>query len=158
MSETEQEKQEKKEAAKARTAEIEKLELEANKGKTGKGTRTNFGYTRGKGTTLISWEAFEDAPSETRPSSIQEFSDLVNAKNNNDLLNYLIEGFNAVSYEAASDPLADYVDSSWPKEAQANFRLVVRNYARTLKVPIEDAVNLIKPGFTAQFSKSAVSV
>jgi len=61
--------------------------------------------------------------------------------------------FNDAAYTAASDPLAEFVDLSWAPEAQTQFRLVVRNYSRGANVPLEDAVALIKPGFSKQFDK-----
>jgi hypothetical protein len=68
-------------------------------------------------------------------------------------VSFLIGGLNDANYTAASDPLAEYVELTWPPEAQTQFRLVVRNYSRGASVSLEDAVKLIKPGFEKQFSQ-----
>ena len=67
------------------------------------------------------------------------------------LVSLLIAGYNDAMYTNASDPLAEFVEATWPEEAQAQFRLVTRNYSRGAGVPLEDAVALIKPGFVKQF-------
>lgn len=125
----------------------------ANKSREGVGTRLRVGRTRGKGSMVITWEAFDDALPETNPKSIQQFMEITGKKDETSLVNYLIAGFNEENYTAASDPLAEFVDPTWPTEAQTQFRLVVRNYSRGAVVPLEDAVKLIKPGFVAQFAK-----
>ena len=119
----------------------------------GVGTRMKIGKTRGKGSMVVTWEAFDDAKPETLPTSIQQFMDITNVKDEPSLVNFLIAGYNDESYTAASDPLAEYVEPTWPPEAQTQFRLVVRNYSRGASVSLEDAVALIKPGFSKQFAK-----
>lgn len=124
----------------------------ANNSRTGVGTRVAVGKTRGKGSVVIKWERFDDTKPETLPTSIQQFMDITGKKDEPSLVGYLIAGFNEENYTAASDPLAEFVDYSWPPEAQTQFRTVVRNYARGANVALEDAVSLIKPGFDKQFS------
>lgn len=124
---------------------------EENKNRSGVGTRMFAGQTRGKSSLVIKYEQFDDAQPETLPGSVQAFVDYTKAVES-DLLKYLIAGYNSEAYTAASDPLAEYVDYSWPTEVQTQFRLVVRNYARGAGVSIDDAVELIKPGFIKQFS------
>src|SRR5436190_10527202 len=125
---------------------------ETNKARAGVGTRVRVGQTRGKASQVISWEAFDESKPDTLPTSIQNFMDVTNQKDQNTLLSYLISGYNDSMYTAASDPIAEFVDATWPEDAQAQFRLVVRNYSRGANVSIEDAVKLIKPGFVTTYS------
>lgn len=149
------EKEQKAEAVKARTAEMDKREKELNTGKTGIGTRFFLAMTRGKNPQEIKYEAFDNSQAETLPKSISEFLTTVALDPTKDeaaIVNLLIEGFNEVAYSSASDPLAEFVEDSWPSEAKTQFRLVVRNYSRGAMVSLEDAVALIKPGFSKQFA------
>ena len=142
--------------AKRRKLELEAKEKEIetiNKTRTGVGTRLQAGMTRGKGTMVITWEAFDNSIPETLPTTIQQFMDTTAVKDEPSLVNFLIVGYNDANYTAASDPLAEYVDPTWPADAQTQFRLVVRNYSRGAMVSLEDAVLLIKPGFAKQFEK-----
>lgn len=136
--------------------EFDKAEAEVNatnSTRSGVGTRMFVGRTRGKGSVVIKYEKFDDSKPETLPTSIQQFMDVTGKKDEPSLVSYLIAGYNEELYTAASDPLAEFVDATWPSEAQTQFRLVVRNYARGAQVSLEDAVNLIKPGFEKQFAK-----
>jgi hypothetical protein len=144
------------EARSSREVELEAKNKEAeatNKSRSGVGTRIRVGQTRGKNPVVINWEAFDESQPETLPSSIQQFMDITTVKDEPSLVNYLIAGYNDSQYTAASDPLAEFVDPTWPPESQAQFRLVVRNYSRGAVVSLEDAVELIKPGFEKQFAK-----
>jgi hypothetical protein len=125
---------------------------EKNKATTGVGTRLRVGQTRGKNPMVITWPAFDESKPDTLPTSIQQFMDVTGVKDEPSLVSFLIGGLNDANYTAASDPLAEYVDLTWPQEAQTQFRLVVRNYSRGASVSLEDAVNLIKPGFIKQFA------
>lgn len=122
-----------------------------NATRTGVGTRMQVGKTRGKNPTVISYEQFDDSIADSLPKSIDGFMEVTGDKDEPTLVNFLIRGKNAALYEAASDPLAEYVESTWPAEAQNQFRIVVRNYSRGATVSLETAVALIKPGFVAQF-------
>jgi len=136
--------------------EFEKKQKEVdatNEKRSGVGTRLKIGKTRGKSSMIVTWEAFDDAKPETLPTSIQQFMDITGVKDEPSLVSNLIGGFNDASYTAASDPLAEYVEATWPPESQTQFRLVVRNYSRGAMVSLEDAVALIKPGFEKQFAK-----
>lgn len=127
-----------------------------NKEKTGVGTRTRVGATRGRNPVVITWDAFDETQPETLPTSIEQFLSVTGlnpAKDEAAITSLLIGGFNDSAYTAASDPLAEYVDDSWPADTRTQFRLVVRNYSRGAQVSLEDAVDLLKPGFVAQFSK-----
>lgn len=152
------EKEQKAELLKARTEDMDKREKELNKDKTGIGTRFFLAMTRGKNPVEIKYEAFDKEQPTTLPTDISSFLSTVGldpSKNENEIVNLLIEGFNEVAYTSASDPLAEFVEDSWPTEAKAQFRLVVRNYSRGASVSIEDAVTLIKPGFSKQFEVKA---
>jgi hypothetical protein len=125
---------------------------EKNKSLEGVGMRWRVGQTRGKNPMVISWEAFDESKPDTLPKSMKEFMAITGVNDEPELVSYLIGGINDANYTAASDPLAEYVDLSWPQEVQTQFRLVVRNYSRGAQVSLEDAVNLIKPGFVKQFT------
>lgn len=125
---------------------------ETNVSRTGKGTRVRVGQTRGRNPQVISWEAFDESLPATLPSSIDEFRKLSGAdklgdKEESTLLSYLIDGFNSASYTEASDPIAEYVEASWPEDIQKNFRSAVRTYVNAMQgtVSLDDAVAMIKP-------------
>lgn len=144
------------EASSPRELELQQKQKEAeitNSKRSGVGTRVRVGQTRGKNPLVITWEAFDESKPETLPTEIQQFMEVTSVKDQPTLVSLLIAGYNDSQYTAASDPLAEYVDATWPDDAQAQFRLVVRNYSRGANVSLEDAVALIKPGFAAQFAK-----
>ena len=145
------------EATSPQDLEFQRFEAEAkaenDKRAKAKGTRVQVGKTRGKGSINIKWEAFDEAIPESLPVTIEEFMNLTGKKDEPSLVSYLIEGYNQELYKAASDPLAEFVDPTWPDDAKTQFRLVVRNYSRGAMVSLEDAVSLIKPGFEKQFKK-----
>jgi len=152
------EKEVRKAELKARGEAMEKKEKELNAGRTGKGTRIAVGMTRGKNPQEVQYEALDESQPDTLPKTISEwlamFKDTPHAEESA-IVSYIIDGFNSASYSAASDPIAEYVEPTWPKEVQAAFRLVVRNYSVNAKVDIETAVNLIKPGIVASQAKAA---
>jgi len=146
------------EASSPRELELARKQLEAdqtNKARTGLGKRVRVGQTRGKNPQIISWEAYDDSIPESLPTTIQSFMDVDGTKDEPTLVSFLIAGSNEAAYTAASDPLAEFVDPSWPADAQTQFRLVVRNYSRGANVSLEDAVGLIKPGFAKQFAPAS---
>lgn len=149
------------EAQSPRELELARKQLEAdaeNEKTTGVGVRIRVGQTRGKNPVIITWKAFDESKPDTLPKSIEEFLKTTNLNPEKDeptIVSYLIGGYNDAAYTAASDPLAEFVDPTWPDDAQAQFRLVVRNYSRGANVSLEDAVTLIKPGFSKQFAPKA---
>lgn len=146
------------EAKSPRELELERKQLEIdaeNAKRSGVGVRQRVGQTRGKNPVVITWEAFDDSKPDTLPTSIQGFMDTTGVKDEPSLVGFLIAGYNEAAYTAASDPLAEYVEATWPQDAQTQFRLVVRNYSRGANVSLEDAVKLIKPGFEKQFAPPA---
>lgn len=131
----------------AKQAEVDKVnEARKVEGKYPKGTLLRMGQTRGKNPQIVTWEAFDESHPETLPVTLSEFMDLAKTQDEKLIVSYIIDGFNSAQYTAASDPIAEYVDASWPEEIQKGFRLAVRNYSVNAMVSIEDAVALIKPG------------
>lgn len=133
----------------------EKAEAEAkldNDTRSGIGTRLVVSQTRGKGTMVIKYEQFDTEKPETLPTSIKSFMDVTGVTDEPSLVDRLIKGHNEILYTSASDPIAEFVDPSWPDEAKAQFKIVVRNYSRGAGASIEDAVALIKPGFAKTYS------
>lgn len=126
---------------------------EENKARTGKGTRVKVGSTRGKNPQAIVFEAFDEALPDTLPLTLSEFMEVTKIQDEAVIVSFLIDGFNANSYSQASDPVAEYIDATWPDDVQKQFRLVVRNYANATGVSIDDAVALIKPGIVASQKK-----
>lgn len=122
-----------------------------NETRTGKGLRVKTGFTRGKGSMPIRWEAFDESQADTLPKNVQEFLDITKA-NESELLDYLIVGFNDAQYTAASDPIAEHVNLAWDKDTQSQFRLVVRNLSKAMNQSIEDTVAMVKPGVEKAFA------
>jgi hypothetical protein len=150
-----------KEKAKLRDKEMAEREKVLNAGKTGKGTRTFLGMTRGRNPQEIQFENWDETLKDTLPTSISEFMTLTgitdDIEGEKQIVRRLILGDNEVLYKEASDVTAEFVDSSWPVDVQKQFKIVVKNYADGANVSIEDAANLIKPGFAAGVAKSAKS-
>ncbi len=121
---------------------------ESNKAKTGIGLRTRVGQTRGKNPSVISWDAFDESAKDTLPKTIKDFMAVVGLEGPGaepTMVEYLIDGFNASAYAQASDEIGEFINDSWDKEMQAQFRLAVRNFSKSASMSIEDAVNIIKP-------------
>ncbi len=134
---------------------LEAKAKETNDSRKGKGTRVKVGATRGKNPQAISFEGFDLSLPDTLPSDTQEFMTITGVNEDKVLLSYLIDGYNDAMYTAASDPIAEYVEPTWPDDVQKQFRLVVRNYANSAEISIEDAVAIIKPGIVKAQSKAA---
>jgi hypothetical protein len=145
----EQTESEKEAAIKARNADMDKREKELNASKTGKGLRSFLGMTRGRNPQEIQYENWDETLPDTLPTTLSEFMDLRKLTDEKDIVKRLVMGDNDILYKEASDPVAEFVDSSWPEDVQKQFRLVVRNYSNATGVSIEDAVALIKPGIVA---------
>ena len=153
MTEQNDAKQSDKDAKAARTKEMAEREVTLNEGKTGKGTRTMLGMTRGRNPQEIQYEAFDESQPDTLPKTLSEFMEVAKVTDEPAIVSFLIDGFNSAQYTAASDPVAEFVDASWPDDVQKQFRIVVRNYSNATGVSIEDAVALIKPGIVKSQSK-----
>ncbi len=83
------EKEQEKAALKAREAEISAKETEANKDRSGKGTRVFFGMTRGRNPQMISYENWDEAKPETLPTTLSEFMDLRKVTDEKDIVRLL---------------------------------------------------------------------
>jgi hypothetical protein len=146
-------KEEKDAALKARNADMAAREKVLNEGKTGKGLRSFLGMTRGRNPLEIQYENWDDSQPDTLPVTLSEFMDLRKVSDEKDIVRRLILGDNEILYTEASDPVAEFVESTWGEDVQKQFRIVVRNYATATGVSIEDAVALIKPGIVASQAK-----
>lgn len=143
---------------KARKIELLKAQLNAsneNATRKGVGTRAAAGSTRGKGSIVITYEEFDLDDEASLPKSVAEFMKIANVEKQEDLLNFILEGYNTVSLRTASDPIAEYVNGSWDKDTIAQFRLLVRNMSKAFGVSIEDAVSVVKPGIEKKLAASA---
>ena len=110
------------------------------------GPRWKVGATRGKNPTIITFENFDRSQPATLPKTVQEFMEVITSDQPT-ILDY------EAQYESASDPLAEYVSSVWSPEVQLTFRTAVRNYSKGLGIELEDAVNIIRPGFAKKFGE-----
>jgi hypothetical protein len=149
---------EKDAALKARDADMAKREKELNASITGKGLRFFLGMTRGRNPQEIKYQNWDDSQPDTLPTTLSEFMDLrkdsAEVVDEKGIVRRLILGDNEVLYKEASDPVAEFVDPTWPEDVQKQFRIVVRNYATATGVSIEDAVALIKPGIVKSQTKA----
>lgn len=143
----------KDEAIKVRDAAMEAEEKALNEGKTGKGTRTFLSMTRGRNPQKVQYENWDEKQPETLPLTLSEFMELRKISDEKDIVRRLILGDNEIFYKEASDPVAEFVEKTWPEDVQKQFRLVVRNYSNATGVSIEDAVALIKPGIVKSQTK-----
>ncbi len=144
-----------KEALKQRAVEIAAEEKKLNEGRTGKGTRVFIGMTRGRNPQKIQYEAFDDSLPDTLPKTLSEFMEVSKVSDEPTIVSFLLDGFNSAAYTAASDPVAEFVEATWPEDVQKQFRIVVRNYSNATGVSIEDAVALIKPGIVKSQTAAA---
>ena len=116
-----------------------------NDTRTGKGTRVAVGMTRGRNPQVVSWEAFDESQPDTLPKSLSEFMDIAKVSDEAVIVSYLLDGFNLSARTNASDPVAEFVDASWPEDVQTRFKASIRNFSRDSGLSIEDAVAIIKP-------------
>lgn len=123
-----------------------------------KGTRLFTGFTRGKGSLPIKYENFDLSKTATLPASIAEFMELTGKKDEKDLLEYLIVGYNDDMYTKSSDPIAEHVNAEWDDDTQTQFRLVVRNLSKAMNTDIDKVVALVKPGVQAAFEAKRAAV
>lgn len=132
-------------------AEAEKKATETNKTRTGIGTRIAVGKTRGKGTTVFSYEHFDDSLPDTLPKTFADANAALQAigfgVTEPDLVELLILGANEKLYKAASDELAQYINPVWEKAVQNQFRLVVRNYAKGTGEPLDEVAEMMRAAF-----------
>lgn len=143
-----------KEAAKLKVSNEYQAKVDAlNAGRTGVGPRAAYGFTRGKGSIPFVYERFDESMPDTLPKTVQDFL-TVTKSSPDDLIKFVISGYNDKLYTEASDPIAEFVNQTWDDETKTRFRLVVRNYAAAVGGSIEDAVKLMLPGFDAAAAKA----
>lgn len=129
-----------------------------NKSQVGIGLRRFAGMTRGKGTQVVTWDAFDESDPASLPKTTDDFFKAIGGVPSDDkLVSYLIDGFNSQAYTAASDPIAEFVNPAWPDEIQKQFRLVVRNFAAASQMSLEDAVALVKPNIEKAFAAASAA-
>lgn len=145
--------EEQKTAVETARDKAEAAAVAENATRTGIGPRQKVGATRGKNPQVITFESFDDSLPDSLPKTVESFMEVTKATTQEALVDYLIRGYNAASYESASDPLAEYVVASWDAQVQLTFRTAVRNYSKGLGIALEDAVAIIRPGFTAKFGE-----
>lgn len=144
--------------AKAKALADAKAKADAtNATRSGKGLRVLVGQTRGRSTAVVSYEGFDEKDKSSIPQSLSEFMDLSSVTDEPRIVSYLIDGFNADQLSTASDPTNAFVEADWSDDVQKQFKFVIRNYVAGTGVSIEDAVNLIKPGFSAAQAKALAS-
>lgn len=108
------------------------------------------GSTRGKNPRKITFKVLNQIPVD-----MKEFMSVTGIQSQTELTELLYEGYNSSSYAAASDEIGEFINDSWDKETQNQFRLAVRNYSKLTGGTIEDAVSLIKPGVEKGFVAKA---
>lgn len=141
----------------ARTDNGENTMADEQKSEVKVGTVEKSGKTRGKNPRDITYQAFDTSVPESLPKSLKEFMEVTQTKTEAEMLEYVIDGYNAAQYAAASDEIGEFINDAWDKETQNQFRLAVRNYSKLTGLSIEDAVNLIKPGVEKAFQAKKVA-
>ncbi len=124
--------------------DLEVVNEKENATRSGVGTRLMAGMTRGKGSQVIKYEAFDEGQDATLPKSFAEFQKVTGITDEKDIVKLLITGFNDKQYTEASDPIAEYVDKSWTPEKQALFRNAVRTTAKILGKSIDEVATSLK--------------
>jgi hypothetical protein len=117
------------------------------------------GKTRGRSPRPIEYDVFDLEQPETLPKTLASFVAVTGADEPK-LLSYVIDGFNQAQYAEASDEIGEFVNDAWDKETAAQFRLIVRNYAKAANKSIEEAANLMTPAIQAGFEarKAAAAI
>jgi hypothetical protein len=137
---------------------------EANSKRTGRGTRLQVGQTRGKNPQIVVWEAFDESKPDTMPDTVDSFYKLTGvlesgtpAQQEATLVSWLVDGYNAAQYTAASDPIAEHINPAWDLDMQKQFKIAIRNYTLTMQsvnpnYTLDEAVTLLKPSIEAGFA------
>ena len=126
---------------------------EVNAKREGKGLRLAVASTRGKNPTPVTYESFDDSKPETLPETVAEFMQFSSVEDEATLVNFLITGYNDNSFRLASDPVAEFVEASWPDEVQASFKTAVKQLVKAGIGDVETVVAMVKPGVVAKFSR-----
>lgn len=125
-----------------------------NAGRTGKGLRQAVSSTRGRNVMPVTYESFDTDEAATLPESLAEFMELSGINDEAQIVSFLITGFNDNSFRVASDPVAEFVNLSWPAEVQKSFKDSVKTLIKSgVFADVESAVSAIKPSVEAKFGK-----
>lgn len=106
---------------------------------------TAKGKTRGKNPRDIEYKKFDLEQPETLPKTLAEFMEVTGVKAQDEILSYVIDGFNAAQYSAASDEIGEFIPDHWDKETSNQFRLAVRNTSKLANLDIETVVKMLMP-------------
>lgn len=106
------------------------------------------GATRGRNPREITYKILNRVP-----KSLNEFANVAGASSEGELCEYLFDGYNASQYSAASDEIGEFINDSWDKDTQTQFRATVRNYAKMLDSTVEDVVGPIKEAVEKAWQK-----
>jgi hypothetical protein len=101
------------------------------------------GKTKGKGSKEITYNQLSRVP-----DSIDEFNKVTGTASMPELCEYLFVGYNEKSYSEAADEIGEFVDDSWHKDVQTQFRAAVRGMAKLFggTKPIEEIAAMMTPG------------
>jgi hypothetical protein len=113
---------------------------------------TKKGKTRGRNPREIEYQGFDLEKPDTLPKSLEEFMNVSGVKEDKEILDYLIDGFNAAKYSEASDEIGEFINDAWDKDTQSQFRLAVRNFSKIAGKTIEESVDLLKPSIDAAWT------
>jgi hypothetical protein len=139
--------------------EREKFEAEAkaeNAKRTGVGLRVAVGATRGRQTQNIKYEQFDTSIPDSLPKSLGEFVQVTGISDENQLLGFVIDGFNDYQYRQASDPIAEFINPVWSDEVKLAFRTSVRNFAKAMEMPIDEVAKDFAEKFNKKLQAAAV--
>lgn len=124
---------------------------------------TAEGKTRGKNPRNITFQKFDKEKPETLPKTLAEFLESTTALNSgkpytqDEMLDYVIDGFNLAQYSAASDEIGEFIPDAWDKETANQFRLAVRNTSKLAGLSIEDTVAMLKPAVEKGLAAKALA-
>ena len=101
------------------------------------------GKTKGKGSKEITYNQLSRVP-----LSINEFNTVTGTASESELCEYLYVGFNEKSYSEAADEIGEFVNDSWHKDVQTQFRNAVRGMAKLFAgtKTIEEIAAMMAPG------------
>lgn len=125
---------------------------ETNSKRTGKGTRLSVSSTRGRQSTPVTYESFNEDVAGSLPESIQEFMELSGVDDEAQIVSFLVTGYNDFSFRKASDPVQEYINPVWPSEVAKSFADSVKTLVKNGVMELEAAVALIKPQVDKKFA------
>lgn len=111
------------------------------------------GKTRGRNPRDIEYQAFDVENPDSLPKTMEEFVQVTGKGSLEELLEYLVAGFNYSAYSAASDEIGEFVKDEWSKEYQAQFRITIRNFSKVSQQSIEEVVEMLMPAIDKGWAK-----